>query len=576
MARAFAFMVAASLVASGTARADPPAAAPGVLRATLDNGLRVVIVRNELAPVVSVEVNYLAGSDEAPEGFPGMAHAQEHMMFRGSPGLTGDQLAYLDAVLGGRANADTQQSVTQYSNTVPAKDLGLALRVESIRMRGVSDSENAWVKERGAIDQEVARDLSEPEYVLYTRILKTLFAGTPYAHDALGTHASFGQTTAAMLKTYYDRWYAPNNAILVIAGDVEPPVVLDQVKRLFGDIPAKKLPARPAVRLAGVHSRTLRGKTDKGSGAAVVAFRVPGYDSPDHAAVTLLADVLASERGDLYALAADGKALTTNADVDLLPHAGVAYVTAEFPKGRAPAVLMDQLKAVLANDARQGFPPDLVEAAKRRELLQLELEKNSISDLASAWSQALAVEGRNSPEDDIAAMSRVTAADIDRVGREYLRLDQAVFAILTPEASGRPTPGKGFGGAESFAPEHPGAVEPPDWARQALQSPSVPESRVHPIDEVLPNGLRLIIQPVSVSDTVSLIGRVRTEPGMQEARGKEGVDRVLDRAFASPSSAPSTRSARKSPGGPVFRSRCWRRTSTVPWNSSRTTSCNRR
>ena len=192
---------------------------------------------------------------------------------------------------------------------------------------------------------------------------------------------------------------------------------------------------------------------------------------------------------------------------------------------------MEQLKAVVANDARHGFPPDLVEAAKRREIMELELKKNSIPDLAGAWSQALAVEGRNSPEDDIAAMSRVTAADVDRVAREYLRLDQAVFAILTPEASGRPTPGKGFGGAESFAPEHPGAVKPPDWALQVLESPSVPESRVHPIDEILPNGLRLIIQPVSVSDTVSLFGRVRTEPGMQEPSGQEGVDRVLEGSF---------------------------------------------
>ena len=331
-------LLAVTLAMSPGARADVSAPSTGVLRATLKNGLRVVIVQNDLAPVVSVEVNYLAGSDEAPDGFPGMAHAQEHMMFRGSAGLTGDQLAYLNAVLGGMANAATQQSVTQYSNTVPARDLGLALRIESIRMRGVSDSEESWVKERGAIEQEVARDLSEPEYVLYTKLLETLFEGTPYAHDALGTHASFEKTTGAMLKAYYDRWYAPNNAILVIAGDVQPKAVLDQVKALFGDIPGKKLPARPEVRLARPQSRTIRGQTDKASGLVLTAFRVPGSDSPDHAAVSLLADVLGSQRGDLYALAADGKALTTDAQVDLLPKAGLAYVVAEFPKGQDPSI----------------------------------------------------------------------------------------------------------------------------------------------------------------------------------------------------------------------------------------------
>ena len=87
-----------------------------IVRATLKNGLRVVIVRNALAPVVTTEVNYLAGSNEAPEGFPGMAHAEEHMMFRGSPGLSASQFSTISAALGGDSNADTQQVVTQHSD----------------------------------------------------------------------------------------------------------------------------------------------------------------------------------------------------------------------------------------------------------------------------------------------------------------------------------------------------------------------------------------------------------------------------------------------------------------------------
>ncbi|MGA7980987.1 MAG: pitrilysin family protein [Chromatiaceae bacterium] len=501
------------------------------MRVTLQNGLRVVIVRNTLAPVASVMVNYLAGSDEAPVGFPGMAHAQEHMMFRGSPGLSGDQLAYLDAALGGMANADTQQSVTQYLNTVPAKDLDIALHIEAIRMGGVSDSESSWIKERGAIEQEVARDLSDPEYVLYTKLLRALFHGTPYAHDALGTRESFDKTTGAMLKAYYDRWYAPNNAILVIVGDVQPDKVLTQVKTLFGDIPRKALPARPAVQLGAVQSKTIQSKTDRANGMVIAAFRLPGYDSPDYAAVSLLADVLDSERGDLYALTADGKALGTDVDADFLPHAGLAYVAAEFPKAGDPAALMREVKDVLGRYVKNGLPDDLVAAAKRREITALELRKDSIPRLASAWSQALAVEGRHSPEDDIEAMQRVSTSDVNRVARKYLNLDQAIDAILTPEVSGKPVTSKGFGGAESFAPQHPGHVEPPQWARKALESVSVPRSVVHPVDETLPNGLRLIVQPTSTSNTVSLYGRVRSEPLLQAAPGKDGVDQVLDRLF---------------------------------------------
>ena len=148
-----------------------------VLSATLKNGLKVVIVHNGLTPVATTMVNYLVGSNETPPGFPGMAHAQEHMMFRGSPGLSGDQLANLIAAMGGRFNADTQQTVTQYFFTVPVEDLETALRIEAIRMRDALDSEELWREERGAIEQEVAQDLSNPMYVFYTKLLQKMFEG---------------------------------------------------------------------------------------------------------------------------------------------------------------------------------------------------------------------------------------------------------------------------------------------------------------------------------------------------------------------------------------------------------------
>jgi zinc protease len=173
-----------------------------VLRATLGNGLRVVIVRNQLASVVTTQINYLAGSNQAPPGFPGMAHAREHMMFRGSPGLSAAQLSSIAAAMGGDFDADTQQTVTQYFFTVPSEDLDIALHIESLRMRNTLDDQALWEQERGAIDQEVAQDLSNPEYLFYTKLLGHMFASTPYEHDALGTRASFAQTTSAMLKNF--------------------------------------------------------------------------------------------------------------------------------------------------------------------------------------------------------------------------------------------------------------------------------------------------------------------------------------------------------------------------------------
>ena len=103
----------------------------GVTRATLANGMRVVIVHNALAPVVTVEANLLVGGDETPAGFPGMAHAMEHMAFRGCTGMSADQTAAIYAQLGGQNNADTQQNITQYYATVPAADLDVALEAQA-------------------------------------------------------------------------------------------------------------------------------------------------------------------------------------------------------------------------------------------------------------------------------------------------------------------------------------------------------------------------------------------------------------------------------------------------------------
>ncbi len=150
-----------------------------ITRATLKNGLRVVIVRNTLAPVVTTQINYLVGSNEAPAGFPGMAHALEHMMFRGSPGLSAAQLSNLIAAMGGNFNANTQQVVTQYFFTVPATDLETALNIEAVRMRDVLATDDLWRQERGAIEQEVAQDYSNPQYLFYSRLLAQIFAGTP-------------------------------------------------------------------------------------------------------------------------------------------------------------------------------------------------------------------------------------------------------------------------------------------------------------------------------------------------------------------------------------------------------------
>ncbi len=508
------------------------AAGADVVRATLANGLRVVIVPNDLAPVVTTEVNYLAGSNEAPDGFPGMAHAQEHMMFRGSPGLNAAQLANIIALMGSDFNADTQQTVTQYFLTVPRDDIDVALKVEAVRMRGVLDSEELWAQERGAIEQEVAQDLSNPEYVFYNRLLENMFSNTPYAHDALGTRPSFEKTTGAVLKKFYDTWYAPNNAILIIAGDVVPARTLEKVKELFESIPARPLPPRPEIHLEALRPTSIKLDTDLPYGLAIVAFRLPGYDSPDYAAGQILSDVLDSQRGSLYELVTEGKALFTGFDGESLPRASFGYATAAFPSGGDGSALVATIKSIVADYAKKGVPADIVEASKRHEVTDAEFQSNSISGLAAVWSQALAVEGRSSPDDDIAAIKKVTVADVNRVLREYLVNDTAITAVLTPRPSGKPVSAKGFGGKESFAPAKTTHAELPDWAKRVASLPGVPVSRVKPTVSTLPNGIRLIVQPENVSPTVTVMGQIKNKPELEEPAGKEGVADVLQGLFS--------------------------------------------
>jgi zinc protease len=341
----------------GGAVAAAPQAAAGAadLEATLDNGMRVVIVRNSLAPVVTVEMNFRVGGNETPAGFPGMAHAEEHMAFRGCTGMSADQTAAIYAELGGRNNADTQQNITQYFATVPASDLDIALRAQAACLQGVNDSAEEWAKERGAIEQEVARDLSNPTYKFIDRLNQDMFAGTPYAHDPLGTKASFDATTAGMLQAFHRTWYSPANAILVIVGDIDPPGAMDKIRSLFGSIPSHAIPVHPPVALKPVKSESFTLDSNLPYVLGFVAFRFPGTSSPDFAASEILADVLNSQRADLYGLVPAGKALAAEFGVtEPYTQASVGYGVVALPAGADADAAIREMRGILARRSRRG------------------------------------------------------------------------------------------------------------------------------------------------------------------------------------------------------------------------------
>ncbi len=495
--------------------------------------MRVVIIRNALAPVATVEANFIVGGDETPAGFPGMAHAQEHMAFRGCAGMTADQTAAIYALLGGEDNADTQQNITQYFATVPSADLDVALQAQAACLHGIEDSQTEWDQERGAIEQEVARDLSNPTYKFIDRLNGAMFAGTPYAHDPLGTRPSFDATTGAMLRSFYQKWYTPSNMILVVVGDVDPTTTLAKIRQLFGDIPSHPLAPRPAIHLQPVQSGSFTIDSNLPYVLGFIAWRMPGTDSPDYAAMQILSDVLSSQRADLYGMVPAGKALAAEFGLaETYPRASVAFGLVAQPAGVDAAPSIAEMRRIISRYATNGVPPDLVDAAKRSEIAQAEFQRNSIPGLADVWSNALAAEGRTSPEQDIDAIRRVTVADVNRVAKQYLLNAPTITATLKPVPTGAPVASKGFGGSEKVTSAPTKPVQLPAWAAAPLNQLKVPSVYLPVSDTRLPNGIRLIVRTDTTSPTVTVLGSVKHDGDLQTPPGEDGVGGVLDGLYS--------------------------------------------
>jgi zinc protease len=260
---------------------------------------------------------------------------------------------------------------------------------------------------------------------------------------------------------------------------------------------------------------------------------MPGTDSPDFPAARVLADVLNSQRADIYALVPAGKALAAEFDFEeTYRKASVGFGAAALPAGVDADGTIKALRAIVTGYARTGVPADLVEAAKRAEAAGQQFSRNSIPDLAQAWSQSIAAEGRESPDDIIDAIARVTVDDVNRVARDYLTDTNTVAATLVPSASAAPLAASGFGGGEQTTSAPTKAVTLPSWAEKPLAALHVPATKAAWSDMTLANGIRLIVQTDRTTPTVTLLGRVRHDAGLQAPAGKDGVDDILDELFS--------------------------------------------
>ncbi len=517
-------------LALGLLSAQSVSAATQVTRATLPNGLRVVVVHDPLAPVVTTILNYEAGSDE--QTIDGEAHALEHMMFRGSKTVSSSQLMDTLSLTGGDFDADTQDAVTQFYFTVPSQYLDIALHLERSRATGLSLAPDQWAQERGAITQEVTQDNSNAIYRLFEKMSGRMLAGTPYAKNGLGTVYGFEhQVNTKALGQFYHTWYHPNDAVYVIVGDVDGPSTIARVKALFDNWPQAKLPARPAVNLEPVTSKIFRDNSDLPYTLVILGYRMPGFDSPDYAAAQILADVLSSPRGDLFALSAEGKALQTGFQMQSFRKTSLGLAIGVVPVAVKPEVIDQEIRDVLDGYRKNGVPADLVEAAKRREISQLEFNANSIEGLAFQWSQAIAVQGLSSPNDMESAFEKVTPADVDRVLRADIDNSRVVVAYAVPKNDGKMSAGGGGPGKENnMVP--PKTHQPlPSWAQSILANLKVPKKTLDPTSMMLDNGIRLIVQPESITKTVVVSGHIDNNPFVQEPANERGVGDILTGLF---------------------------------------------
>jgi zinc protease len=516
---------------TGQAPNAPSASAGDVLKATLRNGMRVVIIRNAIGPVVSTEVTYLVGSRDDPAGVPGMAHAQEHMMFRGTKNLSTSELGTVATALGGSFNASTTDTLTQYQFTVPAADLDAVLRIEADRMRDVLDEQSQWQNERGAIEQEVLRDENEPGADFFSAAHLVAYKGTPYGHEGVGTRASFDKLTGPQIKAFHDKWYAPNNALIVIAGDIDPARTLEEVRGRFEAIPSHTVPQHAAAHLEPLERTVLDRPSTLVYPLAAVGYRFPGITSPDFLPSFVLQGILGAARGPLRALVDTGEALDGSwISMPYVPESQLSFATAALRADGDAARETKRLEAITANYAEHGVPKELFETTRRRLIADQEISRNSMSSLASDWSTTIALDGEPSIAHEQELIAKVTLADVNRVAKRYLDPKHAIIGSLTPTARSSQS-GAATGGAQG--PEKPLAAQPPvthlpEWADQLVHHITAPPAQHVPTPIKLANGITLIVQPTTISDSVFIYGRVKTNPAIQEPAGKEGVAAVLE------------------------------------------------
>src|SRR5437867_4311147 len=257
---------------------------PPVTEATLDNGLRILVLEEHRSPIASVQTWYKVGSRNEIPGATGLAHFLEHMMFKGTPAHGKGLFAHIVEENGGQDNAFTSHDVTSYYVNIAAERVDLVLGLEADRMRNLLLDPKEIDSERQVVAEERrTRTEDDPDGYLEEEFLAAAYKAHPYGWPVIGWMSDILRINPTELRAFYNRYYLPNNALLVVAGDVETARVLARVREAFGRIPrGPDPPPMDAVEPPQLGERRVQlYKPDARAPIVYIGYHVPNYASPD-------------------------------------------------------------------------------------------------------------------------------------------------------------------------------------------------------------------------------------------------------------------------------------------------------
>ncbi len=434
----------------------------GIREYRLANNLKALLVENRVAPVATVCVLYKVGSRNEAVGYTGSTHLLEHMMFKGTPTFNKDRNTQIAATLqkiGADFNATTWYDRTNYFETVPSDKVELALRLEADRMRNSFIADADRQSEMTVVRNELERGQNEPMMVLDEAVYATAFREHPYHHPTIGWRADVENVPTARLKAFYDTFYHPNNATLIVVGDFERASMLQLINEHFGvfsateeaipevytDEPAQQGERRLTIKRAGelalvqvaFHTPAVLGQLHVLSNAELAARAAdPPAENDIYPLVVLSALMSNGVTSRLYqALVETELAVTVTSNCDQFRDPGLFNVYATVSPGVAPseveAAILKELERVGAED----LPGAEVEKAKQQIVAQVAYNRDGTSDIASQMSEAEAVADWRFYKDYAANISRVAVSDVQRVARRYFMEDNRTVGYFIPKAT---------------------------------------------------------------------------------------------------------------------------------------------